>query len=253
MHSVFATSLNVELDGFLFHVGDVRSPLSCCGAVVAPGELGHLLAWSRPGDRAIVKRGVLRVYDLEGVWELDLSAFEVRSLSVASPVAIERLATLEKAVSSMGVEDRIGLVRDMRFDEAVRVLEKRDPSVDELRAAIGFLLGRGLGLTPSGDDLLVGYGIARWLLGKAETFARTVLGELGRQTTDVSASYLRAMAAGYANEGYCALAQAAAAGEIDRFSELLGDLQRVGHTSGNDGLFGFWTGLRSVMRNRSGI
>ena len=253
VHSVFATSLNVELDGFLLHLGDARSPLSCCGASVAPGELGHLLARSRPGDRAIVKHGVLRVYDVAGVWDLDLGSFEVRSLSIAEPIDRAKLTTLEKAVASLELEERIGLERDARFEEVVRQLEQREPSVGELREAIGFLLGRGLGLTPSGDDLLVGYGIARWLLGSARTFAGTLLDELAGQTTDVSASYLRAMAAGYANEGYCTLAKAAAAGRVDRFPALLADLQRVGHTSGDDGLFGFWTGLHSVLSTRPGI
>ena len=95
VHSVFATSFNVALDGFLFHVGDSRHPLSCCGANVAPDRLAAMLARCRPGDRAIVKRRALRVYDVAGTWELDLGALEEQSLSIASPIARGRLAALE--------------------------------------------------------------------------------------------------------------------------------------------------------------
>lgn len=248
VHSVFATSFNVALDGFLFHVGDSRHPLSCCGANVAPDRLAAMLARCRPGDRAIVKRRALRVYDVAGTWELDLGALEEQSLSIASPVARGRLAALEGAVAALGVEGLIGLARDARLSKVVRALERPDPTEDDLRRAVGFLLGRGPGLTPSGDDVLVGYGVARWLCGGAEAFARVVREAPLWRTTDVSASYLEAVARGFANQGYCELAQTAASGDEGRFPALLADLQRVGHTSGNDGLFGFLVGLRSVLR-----
>lgn len=245
VHSVFRTSLNVEVNGFLLHIGGASSPLSCCGANVPADVLEAALARSRTGDRAIVRQGVLSVYDIEGVWSIDLHELEVKSLSVASPIAFGRLAALERELDELGLEGRIGLARDDRFDEVVRLLERSEPCDEEYQAAIGFLLGRGLGLTPSGDDVLVGYGIALWMQGRARRFARVLDGMLKGQTTDVSASYLRAMVAGHANQGYCELGEAAAAGESARVSQALAGLQRVGHTSGNDGLFGFAVGLRS--------
>ena len=158
VHSVFATSFNVALDGFLFHVGDSRHPLSCCGANVAPDRLAAMLARCRSGDRAIVKRRVLRVYDVAGTWELDLGALEEQSLSIASPVARGRLAALEGAVAALGVEDLIGL----RGTHGSRRSCGRWSVPTRLKTTCagrwGFLLGRGPGLTPSGDDVLVGYG-----------------------------------------------------------------------------------------------
>lgn len=248
VHSVFATSFNVELDGFLFHVGGSHGPLSCCGANVAPDVLHTLLDGCSVGDLAIVKHGVLRVYDVAGTRELDLGAFEVRSLSIASPVAFGQLATLEGAIEELGLEELIGLERSAQFEQVVDVLEQRDPDKGDLREAIGFLLGRGLGLTPSGDDMLVGYGIARWLIGRPEPYVRILQDMLARQTTDVSVAYLRAMMAGHANQGYCELVEATRTGAFDRFPGLLADLQQVGHTSGNDGLFGFAAGLRGMVR-----
>lgn len=245
VHSVFRTSLNVELNGFLFHIGSADSPLSCCGANVSTGALEVALARSRTGDRAIVRQGVLSVYDIEGVWSIDLHELEVESLSVASPIAFGRLAALGRELDELGLESKLGLARDGRFDEVVRLLEQGEPRDVEYRRAIGFLLGRGLGLTPSGDDVLVGYGIALWMQGRARKYVRVLGDVLEGQTTDVSASYLRAMVAGYANQGYCELGEAAAAGESERVSQALEGLQRVGHTSGNDGLFGFAMGLRS--------
>lgn len=250
VHSVFATSLNVELDGFLLHVGDARNPLSCVGANVDAGELERLLARAQPGDQATYKQGVLTVYDVAATTAIDLRTLEVRSLSIASPIAAQRLATLEGALGALRIKEGIGLDWDARFDRVVRLLQQRDPSENDLREAIAFLLGRGLGLTPSGDDVLAGYGVALWLQGRVERFAETVLELLEGRTTDVSASYLRAMAAGYANQGYVELADAARAGEVERFPLIIEELRRVGHTSGDDGLFGFLVGLRSGNLSR---
>lgn len=247
VHSVFATSFNVKLGGFLFHVGDSRSPLSCCGINLAPDALESFLCRVRVGDRATIKQGVLIVYDSAQLSSIDLSALEARSLAIVPSASACQLRELEKEISKLCVEEKIGLDRDVRFREMVQLLEQQNPHEYELRTAISFFLGRGLGLTPAGDDLLVGYGISLWLQGRVREFVQVLLDMLVRQTTDVSESYLRAMAAGYASQGYCELIAAVSAGETACLSRMLANLQRIGHTSGNDGLFGFLIGLRSAV------
>lgn len=246
VHSMFATSLNVDVDRFLIHVDGPGSPLSCIGCTVSESTIEALLARVRVGDRATLEQGILTVFDEEGGIRIHLDALASRRLVLSPPISEACLAPLGERLKSLKLETLIGLKQDDRMSGAISILKRLDASDDEQAQAIRFLLGRGLGLTPSGDDVLMGYGIALHLRGCERRFVR-VLGEtLAQQTTDVSAAYLRAMMAGYANQGYCELAHAVRAGAAGQYGVLLAQLQDVGHTSGNDGLFGFSVGLAAA-------
>ncbi|SDK23641.1 DUF2877 domain-containing protein [Streptomyces indicus] len=112
--------------------------------------------------------------------------------------------------------------------------------------AAGALLGRGPGLTPSGDDILCGL-----LLAANSTLPRprwfpallTATALAHRRTTLVSASLLTHAAAGHCIPEVAALLHAAASsGEIP--TTHLAALLSVGHTSGSDLLHGLCAGAR---------
>jgi hypothetical protein len=95
----------------------------------------------------------------------------------------------------------------------------------------GDLLGRGPGLTPSGDDVLAGYlvGAAAYDV-PAEDVRRLVESQADRRTTTLSAALLRHAAAGETIPQVSALLDALAGSRpLDR---ALADLHAVGHTSG---------------------
>ena len=48
VHSVFSSSLNVELDGLLLHLGSSDAPLSCLGANVDAEEMPALVGSGGP-------------------------------------------------------------------------------------------------------------------------------------------------------------------------------------------------------------
>jgi hypothetical protein len=96
------------------------------------------------------------------------------------------------------------------------------------------LLGRGSGLTPSGDDVVAGYLVACHAFGlAAEPLCEFVRAEAGARTTTLSASLLRHAAEGEAipqvRAFVLALGGAGRAGDIER---TLNALLAVGHTSG---------------------
>ena len=82
VHSVFSSSLNVELDGLLLHLGSSDAPLSCLGANVDAEEMPALVGSAVQGDRAVFRDGVLRIYSRARVSELELSAAPVRCMRV---------------------------------------------------------------------------------------------------------------------------------------------------------------------------
>ncbi|VUS83112.1 DUF2877 domain-containing protein [Klebsiella spallanzanii] len=103
-------------------------------------------------------------------------------------------------------------------------------------------LGKGPGLTPSLDDMLIGMMLAAWCAGQmscygGRTFFRAS-GDLHAVTTQVSVNYLR-----YASEGRFAsplMHFAHALQRRRRIEPAIEALLAMGHTSGADTLLGFW-------------
>ena len=117
--------------------------------------------------------------------------------------------------------------------------ETRQKAENALKSgALSSMLGLGVGLTPSFDDAVVGYLCARRSFG----LPYPALSEKAlRETTDVSARYLRLADEGYFSEALLDVAQALHDG-----SDLMPSLFRAadyGATSGMDALYGFSIGL----------
>lgn len=104
--------------------------------------------------------------------------------------------------------------------------------LDELTAAR--LIGRGTGLTPSGDDIVAGYLVAAHAWGQSCEPVRSFVDRYARErTTSLSAALLRHAAAGEAIPELAAFL--AAVSEVDddrRVESTLAALLAIGHTSG---------------------
>jgi hypothetical protein len=99
------------------------------------------------------------------------------------------------------------------------------------------LVGLGPGLTPSGDDFLTGALAALDALGQTNmhvALGRAVVAAADR-TSPLSASFLRAAAAGHVGENLHTMIAAIITGEVD---DALAAAARIVHTSGWDALAG---------------
>lgn len=277
VHSVFSTSFNIELAGHLLHVGSADSPHSCLGMQLAPDAMVALLTSVRPHDVVQLRDMRVHIYSRAGTTELDMSSAPVEdthfaSLSRLDPVASGADAALGRMLAERDLRSHIGLPWPDRSDAAVTDLARfsvaclmegrgglseRDAvrveaAVRGMRAAVAYLVGRGLGLTPSGDDVLCGFGCGLSLVAGAASdgvalFCREVLQASRDATTTVSMAYLSAMAAGYANRDYLELARALADSAPTRAARAIDRILGVGHTSGADGLLGFAAAFGCLM------
>lgn len=124
------------------------------------------------------------------------------------------------------------------------------------------LAGLGVGLTPAGDDFLLGVIYSLWLTeessGKGAQAHRIieVMAEAAeRRTTTLSAAWLRAAARGEAGEPWHELAAALRdSGEtapstpsVSAVSQAIERILATGHTSGADALAGFVFTAKNVM------
>jgi hypothetical protein len=100
------------------------------------------------------------------------------------------------------------------------------------------LAGLGPGLTPAGDDYLVGVMAALWLAGKAP-LAQEIAQVAIPRTTLLSGAFLKAAAQGHYVEGWQLLAGALLRGDEPAMAEACEKLYSWGATSGRAGLAGF--------------
>lgn len=93
------------------------------------------------------------------------------------------------------------------------------------------LAGRGAGLTPAGDDVLLGIFYAQWVWQARLEWAARLAAEVAPLTTTLSANLLRAAADGEAGWQWHAV--------VDGRPGAVVALLAVGHTSGADAWAGF--------------
>ncbi len=132
--------------------------------------------------------------------------------------------------------------------ELVEAVRQLDLSVESIIAG---LVGLGHGLTPSGDDFLVGYLAGLHCTAVSRNDRQSYLTELSkivvrlsRQTNDISRTYLWHASHGQVSSYLVALAHAIAQGEnSDRLLPAAENALHMGHTSGMDTVSGLLLGL----------
>lgn len=123
------------------------------------------------------------------------------------------------------------------------------------RPEIASLIGRGPGLTPSGDDLLAGFLAALRLLGGDGTFADDCAAGIAMlapsRTTALSAALLRLATSGQVCGEVAGLLRALAGG-WPPLGAAVARLSAVGHTSGADLVRGVYIGGCAALAARGG-
>ncbi len=111
------------------------------------------------------------------------------------------------------------------------------------------LAGRGPGLTPSGDDILVGCLLALTALPDVDgASAREAITVSARhRTTQISTAYLDAAARGEASEAWHRLVAAMSTSDAVRVVGAAREVLVVGETSGSDMLGGFVLASRALL------
>jgi hypothetical protein len=118
-----------------------------------------------------------------------------------------------------------------------------DHDWDASRQGAAGLAGLGEGLTPAGDDFLVGVIYALWATGTAgEVIDNLVEAAVGR-TTSLSAAWLQAAGRGEAAKPWHELMQAINENDAMAVERALQRIAAIGHSSGGDALAGFTAGL----------
>lgn len=252
VHSLFRTSLNLRFGEYLIHIGTEEYGLCCFGITVSERDKALLLDSCEAENLVIWKAGKLYLYGRTQLIVLELGQFLMVDLKIpkfSDMIEISvgnRRRWIENSFLYRKLELRsktmeLGLERDEDFERYSGILAETDEQKETEKAA-AFFYGRGKGLTPAGDDILVGYGAVLQAFGKAEKMS-AVLDKIEQKTTMVSEMYLFSMQKGYANELFCDLILQLKENEVLKSELLLCRMERIGKTSGCDTLYGMYLGF----------
>jgi hypothetical protein len=225
----------------LHATGGAHTPTSLCPATWPPP--GAAIA---VGDAVAGRAGHLKVGDL---------VLDVRDARVWRPAGSPVVSATSLSDCGIGTEHRVALrAANERTGDLMPALERalamRDG--DGVLGCVAKLVGRGPGLTPSGDDALVGMLAVLHRLGAtgpgpARLLGPAVAAHLHR-TGDISAHYLSLAIAGHLGERLIALCDALARAESDDVAAAAAAVVATGATSGADALLGVVTGVRLLAR-----
>lgn len=120
--------------------------------------------------------------------------------------------------------------------------------------SLTYFLGRGRGLTPSGDDFLLGWLFVQQLIGKARPNERLIeeKAQSPYYTTDVSRHYLRQAAASHYSQALLDLGDALTKEQINEqtMNRAIAEILAHGHSSGADTLAGIAATLIELRRKK---
>ncbi len=276
VHSIFhqACNLGLENDAVLTLVSSEKGNLSQ-GIRLGTPPAFTFLDRLRVGQPFACRGGILRISGSElsvdlrtaSLWHIDLKGLRI-DLHQPDRAQAWAVAWLElvKHRSGSGISAMITGIPEpsphpgilpiqtlvKRAVQTVPVLidATRKLQVDDAITAFRPLIGLGPGLTPSGDDFIVGYLAGLWSTAGSDSSRLRFLSLLGASlsraaagTNAISRTYIKSAGNGNVSEPIATLAQRVGqAKSMDSVREAARTALQVGNTSGTDGVLGLLFG-----------
>ncbi len=271
IHSVFTNGMNIRMGERLFFIGTTKNGRLPFG-IHLMGEQVHELLTTVPTSSSIFwKEETKELYIEEANAYIHFNngspyTNTIRKLpQEMSDLNIENIITL-LVHENTGLDINIGdfllhyLTKSEKKCRIGKEIERlmsaiHSDDVSEIEHVVRYFLGRGKGLTPSGDDHLIGILAIHSLtdsfsLPFIQTLEKIVKHE--SITTDIGREYLL-----YALKGEFSSSVTNIINNLDKNEQqeyLMEHLQRLitmGHSSGVDTLFGMLIGLLSLRKHQS--
>lgn len=272
IHSIFQNGLNIKSGNRLFFIGTLKNGRLPFGIHLTPDHLQQVLngisenasvSWE-PNERSLSFGETGPIVSIVGADPFD---WRISSELVTSELLMDNLMMLasillaEPRVTGLDIDIESWLTRHLQGHPAHGLTEQHlydlldsldSSNTSDIEEQLRFIIGRGQGLTPSGDDHLVGLLAVHEATGVlSESFVKTLrqLIEKEQLTTDIGREYLL-----YALDGQFSSTVVQTTSELTRKTDiymlkpLLLELLDMGHSSGNDTVFGMLLGLLALRR-----
>ncbi|KJW12787.1 hypothetical protein VC81_06810 [Levilactobacillus spicheri] len=200
------------------------------------------------GDVVRLINGNLYIYTQRQVLNLPVCQLTEINLRVMKKALTLSEQEIQGVFESLDFENNWGLSTNHPAQLMQRFLQAQ--SEEEVEKVVYYLMGRGKGLTPSGDDMLVGLmtTLGTFRPNAQSTWRMVINHRMAEQvTTNVSQAYLAASVDGFASKKLLDLMQALHMGDAREINLAVIAMKNFGHTSGMDTLFGIFCGLKLAL------
>ncbi|WP_419512838.1 DUF2877 domain-containing protein [Lactobacillus kimbladii] len=250
VHSIFAHSLNIQVGLRLINISCFDNYLSCFGINISEKNLKSVI--QSVTEKNIVKflDNNIVFYTQDGIKRIDVKNFNIVELKI-KPLNYFPEKGLKKTLEVLNnckVDQRIGIPNNTllkKFSDEMITLKNFNAE-----QIVTWLLGRGKGLTPSGDDILCGYIFVLLLVDKANTYLSSLVKQIKNNlklTTDVSKAYLICATQGYVNSKVYQLYKSFKNHNFKDIDSELNSILEIGHTSGRDLSYGIKLGILASL------
>ena len=245
IHSLFSRSYNIAFGRDLVNVANADMECSSYGLKLSPEEVKLQSKSMNVGDRVVWEGRNLQLFYCHGdVIEIDLAELTVLDLKLMpTEPTEERVEAVASSLESAVMLKDTGLPQDEETLRVLRSLGQPDLSEKKFRIAFDYLIGRGQGLTPSGDDVLLGYLMMLKLFSFPLYLEKLKLKDFQDKTTLISENYLRLLRQGFVSEYFQNFCQAASIPDKASLRQMVAQIKGIGATSGSDMLLGMAIGI----------
>lgn len=248
VHSIFDHGFNLVFDDerlvYVNTQGDYS--LSSHGISLEKEVFAKVKDTIKKDELVKVDDDFIRFYSRKGLMTVNFSDKKIVDLAL-KPISLNAFSAKEliDQIDQRNIFDQSGFSRDERLEEILgEILERGFLDQD----MVTDLIGRGIGLTPSGDDFLQGFLMMEKALVKSTKDQSTQdLIERAlenRSTTQVSMTYLDALFNNQINQFFALFLESIDQGDADNLNFFLDNIKNYGNTSGMDTMLGIQTFLK---------
>lgn len=264
VHSIFANGFNIKMDDSLVFIGNNKNGLLPFGIHLREEDIlravsavnnGNPVCWNKDKNSLVFPRVTISLEKARS-FKNELKALKsTKTFETSFDRLCSRLSFIEERTGlDVGIRSflnkfhEVGGQEWLTVESYVIMLIEVAMSSDEflIEKVLRFFLGRGTGLTPSGDDMIVGLLAFDAVSHFLSTLFYQKLSELieGEPiTTDVAREYLRYALKQEYSSTVSEVVNSLACGNASDFEKVFQNLLGVGHSSGLDTLFGILIGM----------
>ncbi len=255
VHSKFKNGINIQFEKTLVFISYVGSQLTAFGLNIEKNKVKKIINNVRIDDIVIFKENKLTFYNIYEIITINLK--EVLSVNLKIP----KINCEKKNIKSVilynfleicELEKFIGMDLDNKAYKYIHLLKNSDKNNSDLnKEIISYFIGRGKGLTPSGDDILIGFTLTLLAFDEndyKDNWIKDIENLIDSNlTTDISVAYFKSLCNGYSSQQFIELINAIDFKDEENIYKIIKNISNFGHTSGRDTLYGFYLGLNFLI------
>ncbi|MFC4770600.1 DUF2877 domain-containing protein [Enterococcus hermanniensis] len=245
VHSTFTHSFNLIVAGRLIHITDSDNYLSSFGLRIPKEMFRKIMNFCKDDDIVKITDETLIFYSYQGVKIVSLKSIRKVPLEIINlSYDNQSVELLTKKLKSYELDKQLGIENTRQNQKYFEQLIQPEYSNQKWVEALIFFIGRGRGLTPSGDDILLGYLfiLSIYQHPAVKQIQEILLNGL-TTTTIISENYLRTAVQGFVSSPFIQLNQWFMYPVPEKLDVVLKNILAIGHTSGRDTAYGILLGV----------